>query len=182
MSSAPEGVFERGNHVVDYWLAHCEGFKLGKPTSSRQVAAVVCDQRTGRARMLVVKSGAGRPHTLSAAAIAAVDPFNKVLYLEPRAPRRTRQRAGAAAIAIARRLRALAAAGAASGWRYGKDGAIWLRPRVRAAARTTALFTRKHYSETALWLGARVAAVLRAAVAGADALVGAARRRWSSRR
>lgn len=175
MSGAREGVFERGNHVVDYWLAHCEGFKLGKPTSSRQVAAVVCDRRTGRARMLVVKSGAGRPHTLSAGAIAAVDPFNKVLYLEPRAQRRRRQRAGAAAIAIGLRLRALAAAGAANGRRYGKDGAIWLRPRVRTAARTIALLTRKHYSEAALWLTARVAAGLRAIVARTNALVEAVR-------
>jgi len=30
MPRAREGLFERGSNVVDYWLAHCEGFKLGK--------------------------------------------------------------------------------------------------------------------------------------------------------
>jgi hypothetical protein len=178
MSAAREGVFERGNHVVDYWLAHCEGFKLGK----RRITGVVCDERTGRARTLFIESGPRKSQALPARAVAAVDPFNKVLYLEPRTRRRRTESAGLVAMATARQLGALTAAGARIGWRCAKDSAIWLRPRVRAAARTTALLTRKHYSEAALWLAPRVAAGLRAIVARTNALVEALRCRRSGQR
>jgi hypothetical protein len=178
MSGAREGVFERGNHVVDYWLAHCEGFKLGKA----QVTAVLCDRHTGHARMLFVKSGAGRPHTLSARAIAAVNPFNKVLYLEPRTPRRRMQSAGRVALAIARQLRLRAAAGLRISVLCSRDGVVWLCPRLRAGAWTTVFFLRKRYSEAALWLAPRVAAGLRAIVSLTNAVVEDVRRRRSAER
>jgi hypothetical protein len=183
-----EGLFERGNHVVDYWLAHCEGFKLGK----KRVTGVVCDQRTGHARTLLIESGLRKSHPLPARAIAAVDPFNKVLYLEPRATRRElrlrglvgphARRGAVVGMATARGSVALAAAGLRIGGRHSKNGALWLGPRLGAAARTSALLARKWYSETALWLAPRLAAVLRAVIAGAYAFAEAARRRWSARR
>lgn len=181
-SGAREGVFERDSHVVDYWLAHCEGFKLGKATSGRRVAGVLCDQRTGRARTLLIESGLRKSQPLPARAVAAVDPFNRVLYLEKRTERRSTQTAGVVAMATARHLRALTVAVARISWRYSRDGAGWLRPRLVTAARTTALLARKGYSEAALWLAPRLAAVLRALVIYTNALLEAVRRRLSAER
>jgi hypothetical protein len=177
-AGAREGLFERDSHVVDYWLAHCEGFTLGK----RRVTGVVCDQSTGRARTLFVESGLRKSHPLPARAVAAVDPFNKVLYLEKRTQRRSTQTAGVVAMATARHFRALAVAVGRISWRYSKDGAVWLRPRLGSAARTTALLARKGYSEAALWLAPRLAAGLRALVIYTNALLEAVRRRLSAER
>ena len=200
-----EGVFERGSNVVDYWLAHCEGFTLGKATSARRVTGVACDRHTGRAHTLYVESGRRRPRTVPARSVAAVDPFTRVLYLErrtrirrrahgeatPRASVRVRPHARTAArvaLAGARRSGALAVTGGRAGARYGRNGVVWARPRLQAAARAagplvrehyvrTALLARRRYAELALWLLPRVAAGIRAVAAGADALVLAVRRR-----
>ena len=197
-----EGVFQRGSHVVDYWLAHCEGFTLGK-ASARRVTGVVCDRHTGRAQTLYVESIRRRPRTVPARSVAAVDPFKRVLYLERRAPvlRRARQNttlrarvspyahsAARACLAGARRSGALAAAGCRIGARHGKNGVRWARPRLQAAARATPVLARKHYTQTALfarrryaelafWLIPHLAAGLRAVLVNADALVVAVRRR-----
>jgi hypothetical protein len=164
-----EGLFERGSNVVDYWLAHCEGFDLGRSASGRRVTGVVCDQRTGHARTLMVRSRARRTHMLPAQAISAVDPFNKVLYLEPRRIALIRKnlprasaRYAADGMRVARhwlvtlrafvkpharnalvRTVALGRAGFAAGTRYCADGAVWLRPRLRVAARETAVLARR---------------------------------------
>ena len=195
MPRAREGLFERGSNVVDYWLAHCEGFKLGKATSGKRVTGVVCDERTGHARTLFVESGLRKSHALPAQKIAAVDPFNKVLYLEKRAPalpalpalpplpvRRSAKGARRAGSAAARRFGVLAAAGLRTGARYSRDGVVWLRPRLRAAVWTTALFVRNRYAEAAFWLAPRIAAGLRATVASINAFVEAVRRRRSAER
>jgi hypothetical protein len=195
MPRAREGLFERDSNVVDYWLAHCEGFKLGKATSGRRVTGVVCDQRTGRARTLFVESGLRRSHAVPAQAIAAVDPFNKVLYLEKRAPalpalpalpplpalpvRSSAEGVLRASSTAARRVGVWAAAAFRAGGRHGRDGVVWLRPRLRAAAWTTAWFVRTRYAEAALWLMPRVAAGLRAIVAYAYTVVEAVHRRRS---
>ena len=63
-----EGVFQRGSHVVDYWLAHCEGFTLGK-ASARRVTGVVCDRHTGHAQTLYVESIRRRPRTVPARSV-----------------------------------------------------------------------------------------------------------------
>lgn len=194
-----KGVFERGSNVVDYWLAHCEGFTLGKATSGRRVTGVVCDRHTGHAHTLYVESSRRRPHTVPARSVAAVDPFARVLYLEQRAPIRRRARgktplrmrvrpharsAARAALAGARRSGALAVAVC----RYGKNGVAWARPRLQAAARATGPLVRKHYTRTALlarrryaelalWLLPHLAAAVRAVLARVDSLVLAARRR-----
>jgi hypothetical protein len=163
-----EGLFERGSNVVDYWLAHCEGFDLGRSASGRHVTAVVCDRHTGHAHTLLVRSRTRRTRMVPAHAISAVDPFNKVLYLEPRATfiRKTvphiSARHAAAGILVARHwlvaLRAfvkpyahnavvgattLSSAGFRAGARYCADGAAWLRPRLRAAARQAAVLARR---------------------------------------
>jgi hypothetical protein len=198
-----EGVFERGSHVVDYWLAHCEGFTLGKAASARRVTGVACDRHTGHAHTIYVESIRRRPRTVPARSVAAVDPFKRVLYLERRAPvlRRTREQATLRArvspyahsaarvgLAGARRSGALAAAGCRIGARYGRNGVVWARPRLQAAARTAGPLLRKHYARTALlarslyaeialWLRPHLAAGLRAVLVNADALVVAVRRR-----
>jgi hypothetical protein len=192
MARAREGLFERDSNVVDYWLAHCEGFKLGKATSGRRVTGVVCDQRTGRARTLFVESGLRKSHAVPAQAIAAVDPFNKVLYLEKRAPalptlpplpalpvRSSAEAALRAGSTAARRLGVWAAAAFRTGVRYGRKGVAWSRPRLRAAAWATAWFVRTRYAEAALWLMPRIAAGLRAIVAYANTLVAAVQSRRS---
>jgi len=195
MPRAREGLFERDSNVVDYWLAHCEGFKLGKATSGKRVTGVVCDERTGRARTLFVESGLRKSHALPAQRIAAVDPFNKVLYLEKRAPTRAtlpalpalpplpvkRSAEGAlrAGSSAARRFGVLAAAGARTGARYSRDGVVWLRPRLRAAAWTTAWFVRTRYAKAALWLLPRLGVGVRAIVVYANTFVEAVYRRRS---
>jgi len=163
-----EGLFERGSNVVDYWLAHCEGFDLGRSASGRHVTAVVCDRHTGHAHTLLVRSRTRRTRMVPAHAISAVDPFNKVLYLEPRTTfiRKTvphfSARHAAAGLLVARHwlvaLRAfvkpyahnaavgattLGRAGLRAGARYGADGAAWLRPRLGAAAREAAVLARR---------------------------------------
>jgi hypothetical protein len=198
-----EGVFERGSNVVDYWLAHCEGFTLGKASSARRVTGVVCDRHTGHAHTLYVESIRRRPRTVPARSVAAVDPFKRVLYLERHAPvlRRARenatlrarvspyaQSAARAGLAGARSSGALAVAGCRIGGRYGKNGVLWARPRLQAQARRTALgarthyaqtavFARRRYAEIALWLTPHLAAGLRAVLVNADALLVALRRR-----
>jgi hypothetical protein len=187
-----EGVFERGSHVVDYWLAHSEGFTLGKPSARRRVTGVLCDRHTGRAQTLYVESIRRRPRTVPARSVAAVDPFKRVLYLERRAPvvRRARDTptlrarmspyalsAGRAGLAGTRRSGALAAASCRIGWRYGKNGVIWAGPRLRAAVRTSGPLARKHYTQTALLVHRWYAAVAQWLLLNVDALVVAARRR-----
>jgi hypothetical protein len=81
-------VFERGDRVLDYWLAHSEGFAVVRGSVRRRVEGVVVDPRDGRARTLLVRPDArGRSRAVPAAAVAAVDPFEKVLYLERRVRR-----------------------------------------------------------------------------------------------
>ncbi|MES1246704.1 MAG: hypothetical protein ABUS54_03400, partial [Actinomycetota bacterium] len=84
MQQQRPGVFGRESNVLDYWLAHCEGFTIGK----RPVTAVVIDPETRRARSLVVRRSRRRTQVVSADAIAAVDPSARVLHMARR--RRTR--------------------------------------------------------------------------------------------
>ena len=77
-------VFPRGSHVLEYWLAHAEGFTV---RSRGPVERVIVEPLYGRATALVVRSGPfRRRRVVSAAEVAAVDPEARVLELE-RAPK-----------------------------------------------------------------------------------------------
>jgi hypothetical protein len=90
-------VFPRGSHVLEYWLAHAEGFTV---RSRGPVERVIVEPLYGRATALVIRSGVlRRREVVSAAAVTAVDPEARVLELEeapapPKQPARAR-RAGA---------------------------------------------------------------------------------------
>src|SRR5690348_16753826 len=78
-------LFERDSHVLDYWLAHCDGFAIARNGVRARVAGVVVDPADGRARSVLVRSApGGRTRVVDAATVVAVDPFQKVLYLERR--------------------------------------------------------------------------------------------------
>jgi hypothetical protein len=116
-------VFGRGSNVLEYWLAHAEGFDVvsrGKPR--QRVQHVVVDRRLGSASVLVVGRTRGRrTRVIPVAAISAVDPFDRLLYLTPR------RRARAAASHLG---------GAARSARRTQHAAfVWLRPRAVEAAR-----------------------------------------------
>ena len=79
------GIFERGSHVREYWLAHCEGFTVVESTSRLRVRAVVVDPTDGRASTVVAGAATSRrARVLPVDRIHAVDPFERVLYVEPR--------------------------------------------------------------------------------------------------
>ena len=95
-------VFERGDNVLEYWLAHSEGFTIVSGGVRQRVAGVVVDPADGRARTMLVRAGVrGRTQAVPAARITAVDPFEKVLYLERRHAPRLVGRAHAAHVARA---------------------------------------------------------------------------------
>lgn len=101
-------VFPRGSHVLEYWLAHAEGFTV---RSQGTVERVIVEPLYGRATALVVRSGRlRRRHVVSAAAVTAVDPEARVLELEqpeppPKQPSQTAMRARSAGAWLAPRLR-----------------------------------------------------------------------------
>jgi hypothetical protein len=103
-------VFPRGSHVLEYWLAHAEGFTV---RSRGPVEHVIVEPLYGRATALVVRSGRlRRRQVVSAAEVVAVDPEACVLELEepaalPKQPSRAAARARDARAFIAPRLRAL---------------------------------------------------------------------------
>jgi hypothetical protein len=75
-------VFPRGSHVLEYWLAHAEGFTV---RSRGSVESVIVEPLYGRATALVVRSGPfRRRRVVSAAEVTAVDPAARVLDLEPK--------------------------------------------------------------------------------------------------
>lgn len=83
MHRPDEGVFEKGSHVLEYWLANSVGFALARPKSRRRVTAVVIDPDTRQAQSLVVRRSHRRSQILSADAVTAVDPGRRVLYTAP---------------------------------------------------------------------------------------------------
>jgi len=98
-------VFPRGSHVLEYWLAHAEGFTV---RSRGSVERVIVEPLYGRATALVVRSGRfRRRQVVSAADVTSVDPEARVLELDapaPRGPSRARARARSAQAWLAPRL------------------------------------------------------------------------------
>lgn len=122
-------VFERGDKVLEYWLAHSEGFDLVRGSARHRVAGVVVDPADGRARTMLVHTGTkGRTQTVPAARVDAVDPFEKVLYLAPRPSRRRR------AVAAARTTSPALARGRVLLVAACRGAAAWAVPRLRVSA------------------------------------------------
>jgi hypothetical protein len=185
-------VFERGDRVLDYWLVHSEGFAVVRGSARRRVGGVVVDPADGRARTLLVRGDTrGRSRPVSAASVVAVDPFEKVLYLERRSPVAARA-AGRAGKRSAVRV-GMAAQRLGGG---GRRTAAWLLPRAQAygrvavvvlaeLARRAAVAGARHGRAAAAWSRPRAAAGARASVAACTRCSAAAgrqarslRRRW----
>ena len=76
-------VFGRGSNVLDYWLAHAQGFEVDSGRRNRERVESVVVESDGRATTLVVHSSLRRRRRLlPAEAFAAVDPFARALHLE----------------------------------------------------------------------------------------------------
>lgn len=76
-------LFERGSNVVDYWLAHAEGFEVGSARIGRErVERVIVEPTTGRARGLIVHAPFRRRRLIRAEAFIAADPLQRRLHLE----------------------------------------------------------------------------------------------------
>jgi hypothetical protein len=81
--------FGRGSRVLDYWLVHAEGFRIGSGRlRGAAVEEVVLDEGGVRASALVVRKRLHGRQVIDADAIEAVTPATKVLT--PRPPRRRR--------------------------------------------------------------------------------------------
>ena len=132
-----EGSFEKGSHVLEYWLANSEGFALARPKSRRRVTAVVLDPGTRQARSLVVRRGR-RTQVVSASTVTAVDPRRRVLYTAPRrrpVPRAAAQKSAMVAAELAK------AAGTST-----RSGVERMQPVVTEWARRTAAVTAAAYA------------------------------------
>jgi hypothetical protein len=128
-------VFPRGSHVLEYWLAHAEGFTL---RSHGPVERVIVEPLYGRATALVVRTGRlRRREVVSAALVRAVDPTARVLELDepakaPSGPgAATRMRAWVGPLLHAATPRR---AWLAPGRRATSRSRAWLAPRLHAAA------------------------------------------------
>ena len=78
-------VFRRGSNVLEYWLAHAEGFEVAsRSVRPARVERVVVDPVRGHATGLIVRSfgvGRSRRRIVAADAVVAVDPFLRTLHL-----------------------------------------------------------------------------------------------------
>lgn len=85
---AAERVFRRGSNVLEYWLAHAEGFDVSSSAAHLGVVERVRVEPTGgHARELVVRTPVlHRRRRLAAAAFAAVDPASRRLELAATGP------------------------------------------------------------------------------------------------
>jgi hypothetical protein len=185
-------VFERGDRVLDYWLVHSEGFSVVRGSARRRVGGVVVDPADGRARTLLVRGDTrGRSRSIAAASVVAVDPFEKVLYLERRSPVVARA-AGRAGKTSAVRV-GVAAQRLGVG---GRRTAAWILPRAQTSlrialvvlselARRALVGGARRCRSAAAWSRPRAAAGARSAVAACgrcSAATGrharALRRRW----
>ena len=149
-------VFRRGSNVLEYWLAHAEGFEVAsRSVRPARVERVVVDPVRGHATGLIVRFfGVGRSHSrmVAADAVVAVDPFLRTLHLahSPRALPPAGVRAASLVVAGAGRSRRTvarlppaASAGALAAW-------AWSAPRLRETSSVTAQYGR----ELGVWIAA----------------------------
>lgn len=151
-------VFRRGSNVLEYWLAHAEGFEVAsRRVRPARVERVVVDPVRGHATGLIVRSfGVGRSHRriVAADAVVAVDPFLRTLHLvhSPRALPPAGTRAASLLVAAARRTRPIVARlppATAAGARAVR---AWFLPRLKQANSIAERFGRE--------LGAQIGAAV----------------------
>src|SRR4051812_1279535 len=133
MPPGEEYVFARGSNVLDYWLAHAEGFVVcagGRPVGV--VRHVAIDPATGLARELVLRSTLlRRRRVVAAREFEVVVPAQRRLELPARVSRWPARRA------TLKRWSARVDA------RFEAAGS-WLRPRLRASAVAVAARVRRY--------------------------------------
>ena len=131
--------FRRGSSVLEYWLAHAEGFEVAsRGPAHERVERVLIDPVAGRPTGLIVRprvSRRRRRRLLPVDAVAAVDPFARRLHLE-----RQQSPASARAAAILVALVGAAHRAGAALTRLGAASASgllaacrWARPRLHRA-------------------------------------------------
>jgi hypothetical protein len=141
-------VFRRGSNVLEYWLAHAEGFEVACGAGRRaRVERVYVDPVQGRATDLVVRlPGVGRSHrrTVAADTVVAVDPFLRTLHLarsteQPSASARAASLVVAAADRSRRTVAPLPPAVSAGV----RAGYAWSAPHLRQTGSTAARLSLK---------------------------------------
>jgi hypothetical protein len=122
--------FDRSSPVTRYWLAHCEGFRIAGSSGGR-VEELVAELDDRRPVELVVRSRSGRRRVVSADAVEAVVPAERLLIVDGAAdgPRRI-DHAGERSVAVARQA-------TSTSWTLGVRAAAYARPRLRRLARAT---------------------------------------------
>jgi hypothetical protein len=83
-AQAQATTFGRGSNVLEYWLAHAEGFDVSPETSAGgRVERVLVDPVQRRVEGVLVRSSRLRRRRMFPVdAFTAVDPFARVLHLE----------------------------------------------------------------------------------------------------
>ncbi len=130
-----ERVFRRGSGVLDYWLAHSEGFAVEPALlGNARVEAVIRSPPATAADAIVVRSGLlGRRRTVAAGAVAAVDPAARVLVLD-----RRRRLAGSAVGRRGPNPSSRLGPGARATLAAATPGLVRVGPRLGRAARSAA--------------------------------------------
>jgi hypothetical protein len=152
-------VFRRGSNVLEYWLAHAEGFEVAsRRVRPARVERVVVDPVGGRATGLIVRSfgvGRSRRRIVAADAVVAVDPFLRTLHLahSPRALPPAGTRAASMLVAAAGRTRPIMARLPPATSAGAHAARAWLAPRLRQMSSLIARYGR----ELGVWIATGVA-------------------------
>ena len=161
-------VFRRGSNVLEYWLAHAEGFEVAsRRVRPPRVERVVVDPVRGRATGLIVRSfGLGRSHRriVAADAVVAVDPFLRTLHLahSPGALPSAGARAASLLVAAAGRTRPVVARIPPAVSAGARRARAWSTPRLEQANSIAERYGRElgvRISGAAAWLGPRLSAM-----------------------
>jgi hypothetical protein len=174
--------FEGSSPVARYWLAKCEGFAV-QGGARGVVEELIRDADPFVTTRLVVRKGRSRRTVVPADAVAAVDPAERVVFVEPRRrkPRAPRRDPVRTARVTANRAAAGARRGSIATARRLSDARVEattrLTPAVVQARRTTAhagavtaAAARRNASLAARYLAERAAPGVRALVRSFTAL------------
>ena len=165
-------VFRRGSNVLEYWLAHAEGFEVAsRRVRPARVERVVVDPVRGHATGLIVRSfGVGRSQRriVAADAVVAVDPFLRTLHLahSPRALPPAGARAASLLVAAAGRTRPVMARLPPATSAGARAARAWLVPRLKQTNSLIAQYGRElgvGIGAAAAWLRPRLRALASAA-------------------
>ena len=165
-------VFRRGSNVLEYWLAHAEGFEVAsRRVRPARVERVVIDPVRGHATGLIVRSfgvGRSRRRMVAADAVVAVDPFLRTLHLvhssRPLPPAGTR--AASLLVAAAGRTRPIVAQLPPATSAGARAVGAWLAPRLKQTNSIAERYGRElgvRIGAAAVWLRPRLRALAGAA-------------------